>query len=539
METMVSKTSVLLLISYFLLVLPSYPQSIRDTLRKCICNDTILHFPNDPSFEPILEYTISNLRLVNHSNPKPLAIITPLNYSHVQTSVVCAKKIGVQVRVRSGGHDYEGMSYTSTYCVPFLLVDLVNLTSVIVDVETEKKTAWVQGGATNGQLYYWIDSKTQDYGFPGGICPSVGLTGLITGGGVGYLTRKYGLAADNVIDALIVDVKGQLLNREKMGEDIFWAIRGGGAASFGVIVAWKLQLVPIPRIVTCFNASRSLEQGAITLIEKSQLACSIINENLRMRIEISTKNQDTKVTFSSVFLGKADELLNTLEKSIPELKLTKGEYKEMSWIESVMYFYYPPGEPKEALRDRKPIPSFKSHFKYKSDFVVTPLTNDVIKQLWRKSLENENFHLVMFSHGGKVNRIHENETPFPFRKGILYDIEYMMEWKEDDLETAKKHIFWVRRVYKYMAKYVLQNPRGAYSNFRDFDLGINDIYGGTYEEAARTWGVKYFNNNLQRLAIVKGKVDPENFFALEQTVPPLILLPEIGREKVTSATAAT
>ncbi|XP_057872461.1 reticuline oxidase [Cryptomeria japonica] len=114
------------------------------------------------------------------------------------------------------------------------------------------KTEWAEAGATVGQLYSDIASNTADYSFPAGTCPTMGTGGHCSGGGMSLLSRKYGLAADNIIDALLVDANSNLLDRKSMGEDLFWALRGGGGGSWGVVVAWKVGLVRVPSKVTVF-----------------------------------------------------------------------------------------------------------------------------------------------------------------------------------------------------------------------------------------------------------------------------------------------
>ena len=179
-------------------------------------------------------------------------------------AVTCSKKLGIHLRIRSGGHDYEGLSYVSEVETPFIIVDLSKLHAVNVDIEDN--TAWIQVGATIGEVYYKIYEKSLVHGFPAGLCTSLGVGGHITGGAYGSMMRKYGLGADNVVDARIVDANGQILDREAMGEDLFWAIRGGGGASFGILLWWKIKLVPVPETVTVFTVTRSLEQDATRIL---------------------------------------------------------------------------------------------------------------------------------------------------------------------------------------------------------------------------------------------------------------------------------
>lgn len=258
----------------------SSQDSIQDSFYQCLLNSNInyspfsdgFYTPNNSSFTRILQSTAQNLRYLTPSVPKPQLIFTPTSADEVQTAVLCAKQLDINLRVRSGGHDYEAVSYASELGSPFLVLDLSRLRAITVDIKDN--SAWAQAGATVGEFYYRIYEKSKTHGFPAGLCTSLGIGGHITGGAYGAMMRKYGLGADNVIDACIVDANGKILNRESMGEDLFWAIRGGGGGSFGIILAWKMKLVPVPETVTVFTVPKTLEQGATGVLYKWQKNCT-------------------------------------------------------------------------------------------------------------------------------------------------------------------------------------------------------------------------------------------------------------------------
>ncbi|XVE91304.1 hypothetical protein DITRI_Ditri20bG0142900 [Diplodiscus trichospermus] len=479
--------------------------------------------PNNSSFSSVLQSTAQNLRYLLPSVPKPEFIITPLYESHVQAAVICSKKLGIHLRVRSGGHDYEGLSYVSQIESPFIIVDLSRLRSVKVDIEDN--TAWVEAGATIGEVYYRIAEKSKTHGFPAGLCTSLGIGGHITGGAYGSMMRKYGLGADNVIDARIVDVNGRVLDRAAMGEDLFWAIRGGGGASFGIILQWKIKLVPVPATVTVFTVTKSLEEDATKILYRWQNVADNIDEDLFIRVIIQVTNAGKKdektvtTSYNALFLGDAERLLQIMEQSFPELGLTRKDCIETSWIKSVLYIAgYPSNTPPEILLQGKS--SFKSYFKAKSDFVKQAIPETALEGLWKRLMEEDSPLMIWNPYGGMMSKISESEIPFPHRKGTKFKIQYVTPWQDGDIKSASKHIDWIRRLYSYMAPYVSMFPRAAYVNYRDLDLGMNKNKNTSFIEASM-WGVRYFKDNFNRLVKVKTKVDPDNFFRHEQSIPPL------------------
>ncbi|XP_057420033.1 berberine bridge enzyme-like 26 [Lotus japonicus] len=504
--------------------------SIEETFNHCLTlhSNSPNQFPSaiytnkNGSYSSILESTAQNLRYLLPSVPKPDFIFTPFHDSQVQSAVICARKLGIHMRVRSGGHDYEGLSFTSLIEKPFMILDLVKLRGINVDIA--HNSAWIQAGATVGEVYYRISEKSAIHGFPAGLCTTLGIGGHITGGAYGSMMRKFGLGADNVLDAKIVDANGRILDRKAMGEDLFWAIRGGGGGSFGVILWWKIKLVPVPKTVTVFTVTKSLEQGANKLLYRWQQVAPNIDENLFIRVFIQTGNgsvpgQRTVTTsYNALFLGGAVNLLKIMKQSFPELGLTRKDCLETSWIKSVLYIAgYPNQTPPEVLLQAKP--TSKAYFKAKSDFVRQVIPENSLNTLWKVFLQEDGPLMIWNPYGGMMSKIAESAIPFPHRKGTLYKIQYVTGWIDGEKNMAK-HMKWIRKFYSYTAPYVSKYPREAYVNYRDLDIGMNQKNGTSFSQAS-SLGSKYFKGNFNRLVMVKSRVDPSNFFRHEQSIPVL------------------
>ncbi|TMX05764.1 hypothetical protein EJD97_001799 [Solanum chilense] len=541
---MASSISMNILFSFILLFSASCVVSytIQDQFYQCITlySDRSIPFStafftptsNATSFNSVLKSTAQNLRCLTPSQQKPLIIFTALIESHVQAAVICAKELKVQLRVRSGGHDYEGISYTSEMkrSVPFIMLDLAKLRAIKVDIEDN--SAWVQAGATIGEVYYRIAEKSKTHGYPAGLCTSLGIGGHITGGAYGPMMRKYGLGADNVVDARIVDASGRVLDRALMGEDLFWAIRGGGGGSFGIILAWKVRLVPVPSTVTVFTVPKTLETGATKVLHKWQHVAHKIDEDLFIRILITTVNstkgkKTVQTAYQALFLGKTDRLLDVMNHSFPELGLTQKDCVEMSWIQSVIYIAgYPSNiKPEFLLQGKSLFPAV--NFKAKSDFLRVPVPVTGLQGMWEKFLQDDSPMMIWNPYGGMMGKISESSIPFPHRKGVICKIQYLTAWTDGDKKTADKHINWIRGLYEYMGTFVSKYPREAYVNYRDLDLGMNKNANSNILEAS-VWGKKYYKNNYDRLVLVKTKVDPDNFFWHEQSLP--ILPFKVGQD---------
>nr|XP_043630006.1 tetrahydrocannabinolic acid synthase-like [Erigeron canadensis] len=461
------------------------------------------------------------LRFIKSSTSKPSVVVTPVDESQIRTTLLCSKKHGYEMRIRCGGHDLEGLS--STADVPFVMLDLNNMRSV--DVNVANRIAWVQSGAVLGEVYYAISKKTDTLYFPAGVCPTVGISGFLSGGGYGHMIRKYGTGADNVVDVRFMDVNGNILDKLSMGKDLFWAIRGGGASSFGIVLAWKLRLVRVPKLVTVFSVSKTLEEDATEVLHKFQYVVPSIDKNLSIRVTISSVDitNSTKKTintiFNGIYYGKIDTLLLLLDKKFPELNVTREICEEMRMVQASLVFGgYTSNTSPEILLTRSS--TFVLNGKNKLDYVKTPIPITGLKRIWKKIFENDGSEILfMHSFGGKNDEYSETAIPYPHRARVLYQFHQQVNFNDqisDSTPESLRRINWLRSLNEYITPYVSKNPREAYSNYNDLDLGVGT---DNYEEASK-WGERYWKRcNFEKLIRIKDIVDPDNFFRHPQSIP--------------------
>ncbi|KAG0529847.1 hypothetical protein BDA96_05G132700 [Sorghum bicolor] len=318
------------------LLLPCSASS--DSFLQCLSAmmpTELVYQQSSSSFTSVLQSSVQNPRFVTNTTVLPLCVITASDVSHVQAAVRCGRWNGVRLRVRSGGHDYEGLSYRSVQPEVFAVLDLARLRGV--QVRAGEDSAWVDAGTTLGELYYTVGTTNPGFLFPGGACPTVGVSGFVSGGGIGLMMRKYGVGGDNVVDARIVNANGDVLDRAAMGEDLFWAIRGGGGETFGVVVAWRLKLSKVPQTVTVVNILRTMEQGAADLVAKWE---TTILQPVLPDLTIRVVLQHRHAFFQTLFLGGCSDLLSTMGSLFPELGTTAADCNEMTWLRAMAFANY-------------------------------------------------------------------------------------------------------------------------------------------------------------------------------------------------------
>jgi FAD/FMN-containing dehydrogenase len=427
-------------------------------------------WPQDPDYDAARQ--VFNARISRF----PAAIVICDDVEDAQNAVRWARQQGIELRVRSGGHSYEGFSTVDGG----LVIDVSGLNDVRVD--TSRGEAEVGAGVQLLELYrgLWEHGVT----LPGGTCPGVGIAGLTLGGGVGYLSRQYGLTCDNLLAVELVDAEGSVLRAsEREHADLFWALRGGGGGNFGIATAFTFRVHAIADVGIC-TVTWPWDDVA-EVLDTWQHWAPFADERLTVGFVVPDPSQDI-VVCSGQFNGTANEMEALLAPLLAAGAPLSHEVRSLPFLTAAEQF---------AGADIA-----HSTFKNTGAFVDAPLGSDAIATFvdqMRASPTTANV-VGFFPWGGVIAAIDATTTAVVHRRA-LYDIQYQAYWFGASDEAAD--VAWVRDIRTAMLPYT----NGTYVNYIDADIS--------------DWATAYYGANLPRLMRVKTRYDPDNVFNGPQSIP--------------------
>ncbi|KAL4533918.1 hypothetical protein Ndes2437B_g03233 [Nannochloris sp. 'desiccata'] len=436
----------------------------------------------------------------------PSAVVQPTTIAQVQDAVKCLSSNGVRAIARGGGHSYEGYSLIDKVAT----IDLRALKSL--KFSADKKSATIGGGSRLGPLYYEINRQAPGKSVVGGTCPPVGVGGLIPGGGIGFLTRKEGLACDMLLSLKMISAAGELIEASaSKNQDLFWAQCGGGGGNFGIVVEYTLKLASLPTKVTRiqFGVDKNL---ADFLMYFQSTVVNKADPNIGMAINPDKDSVDITL----VYLGTVQEAEKALIRSGlgPNMPYKKSWYKAtyLPWIDFVvkeagMRSVRKPNDlrnPENYARDR-------SFFQNKGFFVrpgkLLPKQAFEAMILWmgRVAKEGKNddagfVEIDLLGPGGAQAKIAGDKTAYAFRDA-LFVVQYGCEW--EDPNKSKLYLRLVNELKVEMQKYVGASPP-AYINYLDAGQKTESYYGSAWT----------------KLKKIKAIYDPENYFRNPNSIPP-------------------
>jgi hypothetical protein len=430
--------------------------------------------PADPDYSRLRQ--AYNLRTLK----RPAAIVLPKTPSGVAPIIGWVRSRQVLFSVRGGGHSYEALSQSDSLVVDTRLLNEVR-------VNARERTVSAGGGATLRQVYQAVG--TVDLGVPGGSCPTVGVAGNALGGGYGFLARQYGMACDSLLSVEMVDAAGRVVTVDAGNNaDLFWACRGAGGGSFGVVTRFlfKCQVV---KQVAVFGVSWQLAPNRAKAVMKAWQSWAPNAPNQITSILRIGKSGSDRIALrcAGQWVGPSERIEAELRPLLAIAAPSAGLRKYTTSFLGAVRHFTPPDEP--------------AFMKGKSDYVATPMSDAGIDTLLDSlgRLPANTITVICDAYGGAIAEVAAADTAFPHRRGVLYSMQYyaQMPAAAPDVRLAQ-----MRTLYAAMRPYV---SGAAYVNYCDLDL----------TDAAQA----YWGNNLTRLKQVKAAVDPGNLFRHAQSVP--------------------
>jgi hypothetical protein len=407
--------------------------------------------------------------------------------SDVQNAVRAASEIGILTAIRCGGHSLAGFST----CDGGMVIDLSRMRQVTVD--TEARRARIAGGCLLGS----IDTATQKVGlvFPSGVVSHTGASGLILGGGTGWLTRRFGLSCDNVEGFTLVTADSSVvLANAKENPDLFWALRGGGG-NFGVVTEFEVKLHPLNSVVLAEGLSPEADIRLLLECWRDFMAEAPLDLkwNIDLRLaphaeKVPTGLRGRPVASSSlVWTGEPDAGRRYLERALSMCSPDSVSRKTVSFLnlQTMADSDFPHGRRYYTK---------SGYFTYLDDTTIDRLVETVA------AIPSSETQIELAYLGGAAAQIAAHETAFGDRSAPFI-MNLLANWSGASADAG--NISWIRELFNKLRP--AMKP-GVYVNFMSGDE--QDRVPEAYQER---W---------DRMVAAKTHYDPHNFFRLNQNVPP-------------------
>ena len=440
--------------------------------------------PGDPGFD-------AGRRVWNAEiDRRPRVIARCASPDDVVTAIAFARAAGLEVSVRGGGHNAAG----TAVCDGGLMVDLSLLNTVTVDPAARR--ARVGGGAVLADL----DAATQAHGLavPAGLVSHTGVGGLTLGGGMGWLTRKFGLSIDNLVSAEVVTADGRVL-RAAAGEhpDLFWAIRGGGG-NFGVVTCFEFGLHEVDPMVQFGLFFWPVDQGPEALKLARGITAAMPGEINAVLAAVNAP--PAPFVPEQYHFAPGYALLLTGFGTMPEHARLAARIRQSLPPLFDLVTPLPYLELQKLLDGANAWGSYC----YEKATYLRDLSDPVIEVItkWVRRKHSPNSALLLYRLDGAFSQASDDQTAFGGGRSPRYGAFIEGITQEAGLLAAERD--WVRGLWQELRPHAIGN--GYINAVAEYSGdGVRDSYGAaTYE----------------RLARIKAEYDPGNMFHLNANIPP-------------------
>jgi hypothetical protein len=416
---------------------------------------------------------------------RPLAIVRVATTEDVAATINVAREQGLPLTIRSGGHSLAYFSIANDAIV----IDLSAMKRVTVDPVT--RTARIEAGATSGDLA----DATQPHGLAlsTGDTHSVGMGGLTTGGGIGFMVRRYGLAIDNLLSAQVVLASGEIVTASPTEHpDLFWAIRGGGGNA-GIVTEFTFRLAPVGQILggeLMLPASREVLRGYLDYVASAPDDLTTIANLMHVPPFPHVPEERVGELVLSILVCWSGDLATGEAALAPLRALATPVVDTVSPIPYREIYRY------TAHQAMPHAASIRMMF-------ANDLSDDALDAaLSAVEGATSPFSMVQFRGlGGAMGHVSPDATAFAHRTQP-YFVAVLGLWL-DAADDATVHQAWTETLWQQ----IRHEGSGVYVNFLE-------------NEGADRIRAAYPEETYARLSTIKRQYDPTNLFRFNQNIPP-------------------